>query len=504
VAAHPERVAKLQSAFQLARTLSHPNIVRLLDFEQSGDVVYFTTGLLIGASLDRLLVARDNTPLERKHALCIIRDVGSALAYAHAQSVFHANLDPSAVFITAEGGVCVLGFGLADASIGAKSLGGMQSSEILRAALPNYSSYQILKGQEPEARDDIYSLGCVSYELLAGKHPFHRGTAFAARALGLKASRPPKTSRRQWQALRAALSWERERRPAAVHAFITSIDVRQASLRLPALDALRRSAPSTDGFLRTCVLAGVITLVLALGLSASIDYAAVARTAMRISTAGVAMSSATIARMVNALATGSGGLSVANATPSGQMDLLPLTRTGSAATTPSAPMPKRVVRAQSLAADASARDKGSASSMTSAAVPVGNAPAVSVAVRSALAQIQASQIEMSVDTLELSPTDPEARILVRRSGSLNGNLSFTWRTVAGSAKAGEDFAPSGQHVEIIPDGSDSTTLRLSIVADTARPEPRLFSVVLGETGDGASLGRHSRTTVIIPAASRFP
>jgi serine/threonine protein kinase len=155
-------------------------------------------------------------------ALPIISGMSKALAYAHERGFVHCDFKPANVFLTASGDVKVIDFGIArlipkpeeevEATVfDPGSLGGMT---------PAYASPEMLEHGEPDPRDDIYALACITYELLSGHHPFDRLPANQARGKRMRPERPSGLGRRQWQALRAALSFERGTRTPTVARFI--------------------------------------------------------------------------------------------------------------------------------------------------------------------------------------------------------------------------------------------------------------------------------------------
>ena len=102
----------------------------------------------------------------------------------------------------------------------------------------NYASCQVLEGERADARDDVFSLACIAYLLLSGAHPFPKRTAIEAREARLRLRRPANLSGRQWQALRSALRWERENRPADVQRWLSELDLGGAAKKLAPINDL--------------------------------------------------------------------------------------------------------------------------------------------------------------------------------------------------------------------------------------------------------------------------
>lgn len=219
---HPKSLIALQREAKKAQTLAHANIVTVYDFDRDGSLVYLTMEYLSGKPLSQVLKAPGFSGMPFSSALPIICGMARALAYAHERGLVHCDFKPANVFLTDSGQVKVIDFGIArafekpvdesDATIfDAGSLGGMT---------PAYASPEMLDHLEPDPRDDIYALACISYELLTGQHPFGRLSAVQARAAGSKAKRPKNIRLRQWRALKAALSFDREARTPTVARFL--------------------------------------------------------------------------------------------------------------------------------------------------------------------------------------------------------------------------------------------------------------------------------------------
>lgn len=222
---HPKSLIALQREAKKAQTLAHPNIVTVYDFDRDGSMVYLTMELLSGKPLRQLVRAPDFKGMPYAEALPIVTGVAKALAYAHERGFVHCDLKPANIFLTDSGDVKVIDFGIArvfqkpeddvEATVfDPGSLGGMT---------PTYASAEMLEHLDPDPRDDIYALGCITYELLTGRHPFNRLPATQARSAGFRLSRPKDLGHRQWKALRGALSFDRDKRTPTVPQFLQGI-----------------------------------------------------------------------------------------------------------------------------------------------------------------------------------------------------------------------------------------------------------------------------------------
>jgi eukaryotic-like serine/threonine-protein kinase len=192
------------------------------DFDRDGSMVYLTMEYLSGSPLSRTLRMPNFAGLPYDKVMPIITGIGRALAYAHERGFVHCDLKPANVFLTDSGEVKVIDFGIArvfrkpeedvEATVfDAGSLGGLT---------PAYASPEMLEHREPDPRDDIYALACITYELLTGHHPFGRLSATQAQSAGMKPQRPKNLGHRQWSALREALSFERTLRTPSVTRFL--------------------------------------------------------------------------------------------------------------------------------------------------------------------------------------------------------------------------------------------------------------------------------------------
>jgi serine/threonine protein kinase/Flp pilus assembly protein TadD len=177
---HPELAASLGPErflreIKVAARLNHPHIVPLHDSGQAGDLLYYVMPFVEGESLRQRLSRERQLPLD--DALQIARNVGAALDYAHRQGVVHRDIKPENVMLH-EGEALVTDFGIAKAVTAAANENLTQTGSAV--GTPAYMSPEQAAGEaELDGRSDVYSLGCILYEMLAGTAPFTGPTAQA-------------------------------------------------------------------------------------------------------------------------------------------------------------------------------------------------------------------------------------------------------------------------------------------------------------------------------------
>jgi serine/threonine protein kinase len=198
----------------LAR-LHHPNILPLLDSRNADGHLCYISPFIAGASLQRRLARESGLPWDT--VVGIARDLAAALDYAHLSDVIHRDVKPGNVLLD-ETRAIVCDFGVARA---VELAGGdrLATSSGFAVGTPTYMSPEQATGGSLDYRCDIYSMGCVLYEMLTGEPPFTGATAQAVLARSLAGAIPPiRTVRpdvpeRAELAIRAALAGDRERRP---------------------------------------------------------------------------------------------------------------------------------------------------------------------------------------------------------------------------------------------------------------------------------------------------
>ena len=165
-------VARFRREAQAAARLSHPNIVGVYDTGADGDTQYIVMEYIEGRTLASFLAGGGKpTPMQ---AVELGDKIAGALAAAHAQGIVHRDIKPANVMVTREGAVKVMDFGIARLQSDATA---PQTSSVI--GTPAYFSPEQAQGLPVDSRSDIYSLGCVLYELLAHRPPFTGDTPVA-------------------------------------------------------------------------------------------------------------------------------------------------------------------------------------------------------------------------------------------------------------------------------------------------------------------------------------
>lgn len=235
---HPEAFIALQRESSRQQRLAHPNIATVYDFDRigrSGTQVFITMELMEGSPLNTFIkkVVRPRGGLPFAEVFPMVRDMGAALTYAHKQNIVHSDFKPGNAFQCNDGTVKVLDFGIARAvknplaGIGAGSGSGEKTlfdAGKLGALTPAYASLEMLQGEDPDPRDDIYALACVTYELLTGRHPFNKLPATSAKENNLLPAPIKGLTRRQMRGLMRGLAFERDKRSPDVETFVEEFE----------------------------------------------------------------------------------------------------------------------------------------------------------------------------------------------------------------------------------------------------------------------------------------
>jgi serine/threonine-protein kinase len=184
----PSFVDRFRREAQAAARLNHPNIVNVYDTGVDGDTNYIVMEYVEGRTLAEYLASGGR--LAPTRAAGIAEKVAEALAAAHAQGVIHRDIKPANIMVTRDGRVKVMDFGIARLVAGPDTV--EQTAAVLGTAA--YLSPEQAQGQTVDARSDLYSLGVVLYEMLAGRPPFTGDSAMAVAYKHVQETPPPPSS----------------------------------------------------------------------------------------------------------------------------------------------------------------------------------------------------------------------------------------------------------------------------------------------------------------------
>ncbi len=270
-------VARFEREARAAATIAHPNVVKIVDFGVlPTQQPYFVMEWIPGATLGRILIREGSLPLQR--GLAIARQIAAGLGAAHQAGVVHRDLKPDNVLISSRGSaaeeVKVVDFGLAKV-VGASRL----TRTGVAFGTPHYMSPEQACGETLDGRADVYALGVLMFQMLAGYPPFEDPTFLGVLTQQLYAE-PPRLCQRPDDATELArfdavvqrcLRKRREERFASMQELLGSLSAIEASL-VPS--PVRRSQPSFNHVAKRrgvsmstrWALGGAVALVVAVAL----------------------------------------------------------------------------------------------------------------------------------------------------------------------------------------------------------------------------------------------
>ena len=197
VAADPDALARFEREAKAVAALSHPNILAIHDFGNQDGVAYAVTELLEGETLREKL---DGGPISQKQAVDYALQVAKGLSAAHERNVVHRDLKPENVFVTRDGHVKILDFGLAkrveavvpgERTSAPTSSGHTQPGTVMGSV--GYMSPEQVRGLPVDHRSDLFAFGTILYEMLSGRKAFKKDTASDTMAAIIR-DEPPQLS----------------------------------------------------------------------------------------------------------------------------------------------------------------------------------------------------------------------------------------------------------------------------------------------------------------------
>jgi serine/threonine-protein kinase len=181
----PAQFERFQRELEVMKSLDHPAILKGLGSGKYNRVPYLVTEFVHGESLRTLIEKSGSFPTEQVVAL--IQKLANGMAYCHKNEVIHRDLKPENILITSDGQPIIMDFGLA---LTKDSHRVTYSNLSATMGTPDYMSPEQIEGQRGDQRTDIYALGTIMYEMLAGRTPFTGDTPMAVMAQHLNNTAP--------------------------------------------------------------------------------------------------------------------------------------------------------------------------------------------------------------------------------------------------------------------------------------------------------------------------
>jgi Tol biopolymer transport system component len=249
------------SEIKTTANLQHPHILSLFDSGTVDGTVFYVMPFVDGESLRDRLTREKQLPL--RDALAIAREIADALQYAHSHGVIHRDIKPENILLQG-GHALVADFGIA---LAASKVGGNRMTETgMSLGTPQYMSPEQAMGErELDSRTDVYALGCVTFEMLAGEPPFTGPTAQSIVAKVITAAAPPLRSKRDTvpehvnDAIQVALQKTPADRFGSAAEFAAALAAPGATAGLRASPAIPRASTSRSAGM----VGGMVLLVIA-------------------------------------------------------------------------------------------------------------------------------------------------------------------------------------------------------------------------------------------------
>jgi serine/threonine-protein kinase len=183
----PEFLARFQQEARAAANLAHPNIVTVHDFGRDGGRYYIVMEFIEGQDLKTII--KEAAPFTVDYALDLAIQVCAGVGYAHRAGLVHCDIKPQNILVTGDGRVKITDFGIARALANIRP---GETTDVVWGS-PQYYSPEQAAGEHPTPGSDVYSIGVVMFEMLAGRLPFVASTQQALALMHLR-EEPPRLS----------------------------------------------------------------------------------------------------------------------------------------------------------------------------------------------------------------------------------------------------------------------------------------------------------------------
>ncbi len=269
----PAQFERFQRELEVLNTLDHPAILKGLGSGRYNRMPYLVTAYLEGQSL-RDLIAQQ-APLPPEQAVELARKIAAGMAYVHAQGIIHRDLKPENIIVSPEGQPVIMDFGLALTPHAHRVT---YSNLTATMGTPDYMAPEQIEGKRGDARTDIYALGTILFELLAGRVPFTGDSPLAVMAQHMNQAAPrldrlrPGVSPQLAAVAARCLQPDPARRYASMDELIEALDhpetadlaVLEAGGAPSPLQQLLRSTGFKAAAISLLLIAGMIILAVAL------------------------------------------------------------------------------------------------------------------------------------------------------------------------------------------------------------------------------------------------
>ena len=271
----PAQYERFQREMEVVRALDHPAILRGLDAGRYNRTPFLVTEFVQGDSLRKIIETK--APMPVGQAVELVRKIADGMAYCHQNGVVHRDLKPENILVNPQGQPVIMDFGLALTKASHRVTYSNLSATM---GTPDYMSPEQIDGQRGDARTDIYALGTIFFELLAGRVPFTGDTQLAIMAQHVQGTVPrldklqPSVPPQIAAIVARCLRKNPDERYADMPALIDALDHPEAAdLSLLEEQASASSArPAwwrSSGFKTTAVAFGILLVVIVLAFALS-------------------------------------------------------------------------------------------------------------------------------------------------------------------------------------------------------------------------------------------
>jgi serine/threonine protein kinase len=475
LAGFPPARARLLREGEAGLGLRHPNLVRVFDVGMDGDRIFLTMELLEGDTLRGAIVKRSPDGFPTAQARKLICGIGEGLACLHERSLVHGDLKPGNIYVTGDGVPKLLDFGTARAETRAQEP--LLEGTGAPARTPAYASPELLAGEPPDARDDVFALACVACELSSSRHPFGRVQSDEALKRRLRPALPTRLGARQRRALTAALSFRRRARPVDARAFLDMMGMGATSRKRPGF-----VAGAMAGLAMGVVLAlSIIHPQGPLGRLLPFEERPASAEAERVPPAAAGPVSA--------------GDAVAKDGPVSTVEREEPRDGGGGAQPVEASAPRTAGGTDIAGRFVPAVEPADAPEAANPSTP-SSGPAAADSVPP-VATPRPGRLGFSSAWLTAAEESAVVIATITRTGGSSGTVSVRWRTVPGSAEPDSDYISSDWKEITLADGQTSERVYVPMVNDGLSEGQENFFIELAEPGGGAALSARTRLEVRI-------